>query len=350
MKSIFKQSAIGLVIFGMAGSSLALGWLPKTTGVFGGAEGLYLRPQNGDLDFVTSGFSPAFTLAPSSPSIVTQNISPDYQWGWRLYAGLKYTGNDDMTISWQHFNQTFSNSILSDTAVNLSRLLPGLLWESVGSKVDFDLDEAYIVWGHTITFKNPWYLRLAAGVEFANLFSDQTNIGADSAFLDPIAAYKTKSHMEGWGPRFELDVGYHLPCNFQWFARTNVVLLSATRKTQLTVKETPANISLLQIDYSYDNRKTIVPKFGMKIGLGWDYAFGQAGAEGCCGTFAAVELGWQADVYVHAIERVNDGAMIGFGEDQPFRFYLPSSDNHTVSNFSEQGLFVGIKIGTDWLN
>src|ERR1700692_2859481 len=88
MKSIFKRSAIGMIVLGMAGTAMATThhykavesapanngmWSTHMNGFFIGVEGLDLQPRNGDLDFVT--------LSPSNDSAyVIKAIDPDTQW------------------------------------------------------------------------------------------------------------------------------------------------------------------------------------------------------------------------------------------------------------------------------
>src|SRR4029079_9428740 len=110
MKSILKRSAISLIVIGMAGSAHAAmsntaSWSPQFNGAFIGVEGLDLRPQNGDLSYVS--VSPT-----SSPGAFNStSISTDYNWAWRIFGGVKVTENDDLTLSWMRMRESNHDSV-----------------------------------------------------------------------------------------------------------------------------------------------------------------------------------------------------------------------------------------------
>lgn len=347
MNSFFKRSAISLVVLGMAGASHAAMsnntmWGPQFTGVFIGVEGLNLRPQNGDLDYVTS-----FSSVLVNPVINTGAISTSYDWGWRVYGGINFTDNDDLTLSWMQLDTSDSRSLT--TLVNTT-YVPRWLFDGdwsggIAAKVKFRLDEAYLVWGHTIHFNNPWSIRFAGGVEYAKIDSDMFVSASDAPlFSVPFdLGFESKSHAQGWGPRIEFDASYQFPYGFNWFARTNAALLSSTRKISLIASDNDFDIGPTTLSASFSTRNIIIPKVGMKIGLGFSYLFGQAGAEGTCGTLLTLEAGWQADAYIHAIERPLVGPIESDG------FNITAMSETKTSNFTDQGVFVGLKVSTSWL-
>ncbi|MBX3709874.1 MAG: hypothetical protein KF702_09045 [Gammaproteobacteria bacterium] len=360
MKSIFKRSAISLIVLGMAGSTYAAApsnnttWSPRFTGVFIGIDALDLRPMNGDLDYVT--------VSPTSPSgsFYTRAISTDYDWSWRLYGGIKFTDNDDITLSWMRMHTSDKDSVgTSSGAIVFPRWGYPDPWDTVSSRVKFDLDQVYGVWGHTINFNNPWSVRYAAGIEYARLDNDMS-VSSDVQYgnipqLQVIDSGSTlgaitKSRLRGWGPRVEFDVTYHLPYNFALFGDANASLLVSTRK-----------ISQEWNDYYYDNqsvewdsysshfstRHVVVPRFGMRLGASYTAVFGQAGAEGGSCTTLTIDAGWQVESYVHAVERL-DGAygLSGVAASVQPGYFAPSTK---TSNFGDQGFFLGVKLGMDWL-
>jgi hypothetical protein len=352
MKSFFKRSAISLVVLGMAGSVYAgtpnhnySSWCPHVSGAFIGVEGLDLRPMNGDLDYVT--------VFPTAVGGIfnTNQISTSYKWGWRVYAGLKVTENDDLTVSWMQLNTSQNNSVgLGGTDAASPRWLSEfediLAWNSVNGHVTFDLNDAYAVWGHTIYFNNPWSVRFAGGVEWAQLHSNMTVTGDSTTTAVGDVGFKAKNSTTGVGPRFEIDMTYHLPYGFALFGNGNAALLVATRDLSLY----PTNTTETVFDFfgsNYSDRHVVVPKFGARLGASYSYTWGQAGGEGCRTTTLMVDAGWQVESYIHAIERPDDP---GFSTIPAL---LPVTDGHfagtKVSNFSDSGLFLGIQLGTDWV-
>jgi len=233
MKSFFRKSVISAFVMGLTGTSAFAHhvnqsnamWSPHYTGFFIGVDGLDLRPENGDLDYVT--LFPTISLSP----FYTQNVSPDYQWSWRFYGGIKFTDNDDITVSWLRMRADDGDSVSLPTGSSAQpRWLSTTTWNTVSGSVDFDLDEVYAVWGHTIYFNNPWSVRYAAGVEYAKLDSDLTVTGDQASSGLSGVGFTADSHLKGFGPRVAFDMTYHLPCNFALFANANAALLASTRK------------------------------------------------------------------------------------------------------------------------
>ncbi|MBX3709876.1 MAG: hypothetical protein KIT56_04765 [Gammaproteobacteria bacterium] len=363
MKSFFKRSAISMIVIGMAGSVCAAPmpnnnatWSSQFSGVFIGVEGLDLRPQNGDLDYVT--------LFPTSPngSFNTRNIDTSYDWNWRVFGGIKFTENDDITLSWMQMRTSDSDSVSPASGNNsFARwLVSDGEWSNVWGRATFDLDDAYAVWGHTIYFNNPWSVRFAAGLEYAKLNS-KLRVTADS-IEDGLSTigFESKNDTKGIGPRVEFDMTYHLPYGFALFGKVNAALLVSTRDITLnpyvatveSSEEGPTTIDFYTSDYS--KRHVVIPKFGMKLGASYSYVFGQAGAEGvpCRRTILTLDAGWQVESYVHAIERPENGFLsVPFGPvtHQPPYYSNGAFASTKTSNFGDQGLFVGIQLGTDWL-
>ncbi|VVC75137.1 hypothetical protein AQUSIP_04140 [Aquicella siphonis] len=355
MKSIFKRSVIAAAVLGMSGASYAAMpsnnamWSPHMTGWFIGVDALDLRPENGDLDYVT------LFPATSNGSFYTRAISTDHDWSWRLYGGIKFTDNDDITLSWLRMRTSDSDSVAPIGAINnetysVPRWLFGAYWENVSAKVKFNLDEAYAVWGHTINFNNPWSVRFAGGIEYAKLNSDFYVTGDDLNGVYGTVSYTDKSRLNGWGPRAEFDMTYHLPYGFALFANTNAALLVSTRKVSL--ESYYSNQNEMQFGYSayFSNRHVVVPKLGMRLGASYTYMFGQAGGEGAPCSSLTVDAGWQVDTYIHAIERPDGGTEVApsvLAADSTA--YFSSFTSTKTSNFGDQGFFLGLKYSSDWL-
>lgn len=336
MKSLFKKSAISLLVMGMAGALHAHGavannnatWWPQYAGWFIGAEGLDLRPMNGDQDYVTT-----FPTATNS-YFSNYATSPDYQWSWRVYGGIKLTGNEDVVFSWTSMRASDKDSTgISDIGVASPRFLSSQSWDTVSGKVSFDLDDAYGVWGHTINFNNPWSIRFGAGLDYVNLNSDMT-VGAQD--FDDVEigtqSVKVDSRLSGIGPRLEFDMTYHLPYNIGVFANTNAALFVSTRK--VSADSFASNVDISEPDYSFSTRNVVIPKLGMKLGVNYTWIFAQ---QGPCGSALTLDAGWQFDSYIHAIERPE--------------FTLNSEEFITTktSNFGDQGWFLGAKYTMGWL-
>jgi len=368
MKSFFKRSVISTIALGMTGWAYAsvpaakIAWSgPQFSGVFLGVEGLDLRPMNGDLDYVT--ISPISI----SDSVTTKAINTSYNWDWRVYGGIKFTNNDDITLSWMQMRSsdnssvTFENPLIPPLDISAPRGLFAAPWDNVNGHVSFDLDDAYGVWGHTVNFSNPWSVRYAIGLEYTKLNSNLrvTADGTSIGIVSPVG-FTSNTHLKGIGPRAEVDMTYRLPAGFALFGQANGALLISKRKISQNPVIFTANVieddeiievlNFLSADYT--SREVVVPKFGARLGASYSYVWGQAGAEGipCRTTTLMVDAGWQVESYIHAIEHIDGGFIAGEGETlQPAPRIFNSINGTKTSNFSNSGLFVGVQLGTDWM-
>lgn len=328
MKSFFKKSVISMFVMGVAGTSFAShgyvsqAWSPHYTGFFIGVEGLDLRPENGDLDYIT-----VFPISGSAGSFNTASVSNGYQWGWRLFGGIKFTDNDDITLSWMHLNADNSDSttVASDFTSFPRGLFPDSDWVSASGKLKTEFTDIYGVLGHTIHFNNPWDVRFAAGFEYTKLDSDLSVSASSTDGFDNGAGFTGNSHFKGFGPRVDFDATYHLPYNFALFAEANAALLASTRKISLNGTSTTfeGETSVFHSAF-FSTRHVIVPKFGTRLGASYTWIFGQAGGEGAALSALKVDAGWHVESYVHAIERVT---------------ILETK----TSNYGDQGLFIGLE-------
>src|SRR5579885_296011 len=361
MKSLFKKSAISLIILGMAGTSYAAmsaannnSWSsPHMKGWFIGVDGLWLQPRNDDLDFVT-----VFPNT-STGAVSTKAISPDYDWGFRLFGGIKFGDNNDVTAGWTRFHTDDSSSI-SDPAGSIPSILgfsqprwfPSDQWKNIHADVNFDLDDVWLVMGHTINFNNPWSVRFAGGLEYAKLDSDldvQASTTGSSSTTTTLPnrtyEYDNTLALKGIGPRVEGNATYHLPNNFALFMDANAALLISKRDIALNAFN-PAGVTTFE-SITYSDRHIVVPHLGMRIGLNWSYYFGQAGGEGTCNV-VTVEAGWQADTYIDAIER-NNGSSSSLSVQREIST-IPVTPGTTTkdTNYSNQGLFLGVNFSSNW--
>ena len=338
MKSFFKKSVISMFVMGMAGSAVAAhgyvnqAWSPSYTGFFIGLEGLDLRPENGDLDYVT------VFPGTASGTFNTNAVHTGYQWGWRLYGGIRFTDNDDITLSWMRLNADDSASTTNVSGVIMApRFLDDTTaWTGASARIDNELTDIYGVWGHSIHFNNPWSIRYAAGFEYAKIDSDLNITGSSTTTTFDGAGYNSTSHFKGFGPRVEFDMTYHLPYNFALFSNTNAALLVATRK--IAQNGNFRTVTPIYNTSYFSTRHVVVPKFGERLGVSYTWIFGQAGGEGVALSALKIDAGWQVESYIHAVERPEGFGFVDGSTVDGFGFA-----NTKTSNFGDQGFFIGLE-------
>lgn len=343
MQGIFRKSAVGLAILGFAGAASAGMW----HGVFFGVDGVDLQPRNGDLDFVS-------VVPNTTPGTIdTDAVHASYGWGWRIYGGFNFCHHNDFVASWlhQHTNNHSDSlspvgSSLGSAATSNVRWLGQNTFNDIAAKINFDLDDVYGVFGHSLMIGN-WGVRFGGGIEWAKLNSRMQDAGTISG---SVYGYENHSNMHGVGPRVDFDFAYHLTHGFNAFARTSAALLIASRDINLETLDDKNAVELNNYDFSV--RHVIVPRIGIKMGIGYTYA-GAVGGEGSASTTSfTVEAGWQADTYIHAVERpegFGDNNFVVSGNGTNYLNANSANVSTKVSNYGSQGFFLGARISTNWM-
>lgn len=324
MKSIIKLSLLGLSL-AVSGITLAQNTGSYTSGFFIGGDGLYLQPRNGDMDYVT--------LYPANvnQAFNTQAIDTDYHWGFDVFGGLRIGDHDDVTVGWKHLYTSDNDGVgnLGDSRTSTPRWGLTSSWNSVNGKVNYDWDAVFAELGHTMQINQPWQVRLAAGLEYGKLNNDMTVSSFFADEEDEIYGYAVKSSFRGIGPRASFNMMYHFNHSFALFADANLALLVAQR----TVDLNSLNINDGKCPSAeFDERKVITPKVATKLGLRYSYDFAH---EGSGNTRLNIDAGWEATTYIHAVERLGDSGVYG-------------TVSTRVSNYANQGAFIGASIDYDW--
>lgn len=352
MKLVSNKLAMSLLILGLIGSAQAAGTSNMGSesglkGVFFGGDALDVQPRNGDLDFVT------VFPRDSNGDFTTKAITQHYNLQMRLFGGIRFGDGDDLTLSWITFHSKNYSSIADPTGtdpdghgLSQPRWLFADDWFNINGHVKFDLNEVALVMGHTVRFNNPWSIRYAAGLDYANLDSNMLVEAEFDIVPDTKFGYDNTNKLKGIGPRVEFDMRYDLPYGFALFANTNAALLVSERKMGLDTLQVNA-IKFVCPTLEFSNRHVIVPKMGVRAGVSYTYVFGQAGDKGANSTALTFEGGWLGETYIHAIERVANDEDSGsfFARTQSSYFGVTTK----TSNFAYQGLFLGINVNMNWL-
>lgn len=345
MTSIFKKSAIAIALCGIASTSYA----DLITGFFGGIEGGYLQARNGDLTYLN--------IPPQNVGGVITSLSlptNNQQWAYRLFGGVIFCGGDDITFSYLRFHTNdFARyeNVGEQLFLSPRWLTPALVgWDQVISHVTFNLDDYYGVFGHTMQLAEPWRLRVGFGLEYARLDSDMF-VKAHSTIVFPFRqflGYTAENGDRGIGPRLEVNIAYALPYSLGVFAKSNAALLISHRNIDLDTEDPLFGVFP---SFHFKQRTVAIPKFGMKVGAGYYFTYAPVGAEGAAlavpSTTFGLEAGWEAETFVHAIERpdpITNVSQPGM-QGHPIVFNWKTH----VSNYSYQGPFLTATLATNWL-
>lgn len=341
----FKKSVLALAALGFASTSFA----GVFTGIFGGIEGTYLQARNDDLRFVTV-----------YPGLITGDITKidniylpgdNNDWSYRLFGGMNFCGGEDVTFSFFIFNTSDSRAIPDPVGTNTlpgisqPRWLPSNPFSNIHGKIVNRLSDYYLEFGHTWSIAEPWTLRVAGGAEYTHLDSNMTVQGTLPTPTIPATGYESRSGLRAVGPRIAIGSNYNVPYGLSVFARGNAALLVGHRNITLdTLYTTPTNAFP---SFYYKQRIPVVPKFGIRAGIGYQQTFGVVGGEGGAsptGTTFRVEAGWQAEAFIHAIERP-----AGNTSSRQALSPIVNNTDTVMSNYTYEGPFVTLSMNTYWL-
>lgn len=322
MKNIFKVGMVFLAALGFSSASIAQpSWyLPYLTGFYVGLNGVDFQSRNGDQDFIQ-----VFPASQQSDFNIN-TLSSRYHSGFAVFGGINFC-EDDIAFNWLRFNSNDQNPFGTPTSTSIIVSQPRWenfsLWKNIYSRVRYDLDAAYVVIGHTI-HPTVWDIRFAAGLEYVNL--DSNMFVTSNLLSTPGVTYghDASSRLKGIGPRIEVDMNYHLPYQFSLYGNANLALLSSTRSVVLNNLNTLDNTNFA---VNLTRRTIYVPKFGMKLGVNYEYAFCMQDELGNqVRNSLLLQAGWMVDSYIHVVERVSNDSV---------------NTATTISNYSYSGFFFG---------
>lgn len=221
------------------------------------------------------------------------NISPEYHTGYKL--GIGYTipnVGTELNLDYRHLHTSDTSNAWAD---NLT-LFPGSLslgpvnWAT--STLSFDFDALDFTAGHWVQFSPKFRANFYGGLSYTHLAKDMDTSG--SGFGNEIHISGGTS-FRGIGPTFGMD-GYCSPSeNYQNFSVYGGVRTTALYGTMTGYVNTLDN-GIRTSDH-IPNEKTVIPAFGAKIGLDWNYPYKGA-------TFG-INLGYEVNEYWGATKDSN---------------------------------------------
>jgi len=280
-------------------------------GISGAA--LYLQPTSSGLSFLT-----AYDDNNSTASVVSDSnsiVNPNYAFGFNV--GLSYVfpnSGNDMQINWTHFNQSTSRAVglvASSTQYAITSLgfdskefdsLSGT--GTASSDVSFKYDSIDLDMGQYIAMGTRFEARLFAGLRYAQIKNDISNIytGQDTGSLTDVETLDSK--FTGIGPRIGVDTTYHL---------YNCLGVVTHFATSLLVgrTETSGNAYIAYTDtegvaysesyaVSEANQTRVVPAIDAKLGFDYTFKYNNNAK-----SYFDVEAGYQVTQYIDAIDRLN---------------------------------------------
>jgi len=228
-----------------------------------GAEALYLKLSNSDLDYAVSRRTVGTTIY-NNP--VT--VRPKYKWGFGIDAGFHFQGTgNDLSAHWEHLRTNDYNSVTGSTVY--ARLLPAWLagnYTSADARVKYKYDAVDALLGQLVDVGHRLHTHLAVGIRYADLDSsiraNYYNTYDDWVLL--------KSSFKGIGPRFALNGTYDLYRGFNFDAGVGTSLLIGSMKANgLSYRDLTSDY----YSYTKGSIRHIVPELDAKLGLNYNHLF-----------------------------------------------------------------------------
>lgn len=305
---------------------------------------LYLLPCSNHLDFGVE----AIPLPTPSPQWKIHSIRPDYHWAFDLGLELVCPGrSSSFSIDWEHFYSKDSAS----TDVGSSNMIgpffeigpDALPYKKAHGKAVFHFDSVALDYGVLVQFGSCFQAQLMAGVSGAYIKQELHTRYSDLEGTI-IRTIKVPSSFIGAGPQIGLDMDYSIGCSFHFTGHAGAALLVGSQKNHTrfeaispaleVVNVTPPNVQ----NTSVRHRTQVVPAFKGKIGLAYSSIV-------CDSWVMSFELGYQAEIYINAIQSVDIGSEVVTPPVAPdtIGVYARTFDRR-LSNFALAGPYLTLDI------
>lgn len=296
-----------------------------------GVSALYLRPSFAGNGLGYSSFS-NYAGADNSGVIITHNssnhinnITPKWEWGFKLEGGYHFCANNDVNLNWSHLNGDVDGHLPAGSLFSGSvdgyyaeRLQLATKWDAINLEV-----------GKNIHFCDNKHVRLHGGLAVArikNTFTNHPKLFADST---PYFISTDTLTYSGFGPRLGADFGYEVGMGFSVYVKAAGSLLVGSAKQSISGYKDYSNARYGLIPYGVDNYNSsnnhvIVPEIEAKLGIAYKYAFD-------CGN-VGIDLGYLWMNYLNSIVSYTGIGVVGSS------FGIPAA-----SNFNLSGWYLGVK-------
>lgn len=306
---------------------------------------LALQPGAANLNYVIYNKE----LPTQSPSWTEKEIAPGFGAAFGLGARYIFPEGRDINLNWTHLNTNSSQSIAAPSAQFFLgpdyQIGPnGIPIRNAYGKSHFKYDVVNLEAGQFVDLGCHVEMRFFAGLSNAYLREkvDATYTGnvLVGPFQGPFSTLQeVRADFTGIGPRFGLQGDYFLNSGFGLRANAAVSALIGYSYAKTSYTSSAQELqALFQQSSNYqtiiDKRiNHVVPGIDGKLGVFYKHAINN------CTSFS-LEGGYQAAVYVNAIQQYLPGTLVS--EDTPLQSggIFVGTMSHTQSNYSVQGPYL----------
>jgi hypothetical protein len=306
---------------------------------------LALRPGASNLNYVIYNKE----LPTQSPSWTEKEIAPGFGAAFGLGARYIFPEGRDINLTWTHLNTNSSQSIAAPSAQFFLgpdyQIGPnGLPIRHAHGKSEFKYDVVNLDAGQFVDLGCHVETRFYAGLSNAYLREkvDATYTGnVDTGpFPGPFSTFQqVTANFTGLGPRVGMQGDYFLSHGFG--LRANAAVSALIGYSYAKTSYTSSSQELQALFNQSSNYQTIIDKRIEHVVPGIDAKLGvfyKRDINNC--TSFSLEAGYQAAVYVNAIQQYLPGTLVS--EDTPLQSggIFVGTMSHTQSNYSVQGPYL----------
>jgi hypothetical protein len=309
----FKKVLIG--ILGIAcGSSAFSGMFQPIQEISDwgyGGQALVLQPDFSNYNFIGDRTTAAANI--NDRDFVAKDFK--YNWGFKVEAFKHFGGSLDTNLNWYHTGNQYSQNLPSGTNV----------WgSSFGGTVATTLKPQWnainLEVAKTFSFDESGKVRVFTGLQYADIRLEEITTGTSRTVASTIRR-QTNTKFQGGGLRAGADVSYAWKKGLSFYANMGAAFLSGRHNFNRDSQQVQGAGILLQNSSGAAN--STIEEFEGKLGVSYQTKLKKS----CCDL--VLDMGWMWVNYFDAVVHGDEGVAGG-------RTY--------VSDFSQQGLYVGAKI------
>lgn len=305
---------------------------------------MMLKPSS-DLNYAAE----AFPLPIASPSWQIHSIPTDYAFAFNLGARvILHEKNSLLMGNWEHFLS--SNATSNKVALSTNMVGPffeigpdAIAYTQSAGSVNYELNKLNIDYGQFIEIGQNLTANLFAGISFSRLRQNIT-MHYSNAAQTIMRDIDTTTSFTGVGPQIGLELAYKIHKGLNFITQVIGDLQTGTMKsyTQYAAFQ-PLNTSVGNKNPNIQSTSVpdslqIVPVLSQKIGIGYEYLFKNHCA-------AQAEIGYQAQIYINAINSVTMGSEVVTPPIGPDTVGVFARTFHKSSNnFALSGPYLNIQV------
>lgn len=276
-----------------------------------GGQALFLRPDYTNYNYI--GTHPIVTATSNEQSFIRKDF--EYQFGFKLETFSQITDAMDLNLNWYHYNVETRQNLPPATNV-----FGNTFGGNVIARLHPEWDAVNLELGNYIDLNPATLLRWHMGLQYTDIKLQQITAGS-ARVIGNTQNRTDNSSYKGGGVRAGLDALYHIKDSVGVYSNLGAALLTGTQRfnriSNLTTAGPTARTS--------DNGASTATVEELEAKLGFNVRSHQSTGD------LLFDIGWMWVNYFNAIQFAN------------------ANGRTDVSNFTEQGLYFGLKWDGDIL-